>query len=372
MTPRVPWLAPSARDRPRRRRGHPDEVATPKVLHEVAGRPLLGHVLAAVRPVVAAARRRRGRPRARRGRRPPGGDRTRRPTAVQDEQRGTGHAVRVASPARGAGHRRRGPRRARRRAPGDTPLLTGGTLAGAGRAPGSAGAAATVLTGRARRPDGLRPGGARPDGRGHRASSSTATRPPTSSPSPRSTSGIYAFDAESTLRERARAAHHRQRPGRGVPHRRGRPARAQTAPSVGAVSRRDPREVLGVNDRVQLADRRSRAPRPRQRAVDARRASRSSTRPRPGSTSTSSSSRDVDAAARTRSCTAATTVAERRRRRAGHHARRHRGRRGARRCCAATCDSRRDRRRRDGRPVHLPAPRHPARASGPRPARTSR
>ena len=126
--------------------------ATPKVLHEICGRSLLGHVLAAAREldpeqvvvVVGHAREQVAAhcaevaPQAR--------------TAVQPEQRGTGHAVRIALAELGGA------------APdaaavppvtgtvvvvcGDTPLLTGATLRRLSAVHATEGNAVTVLTAR--------------------------------------------------------------------------------------------------------------------------------------------------------------------------------------------------------------------------------
>ncbi|ADP78697.1 bifunctional UDP-N-acetylglucosamine diphosphorylase/glucosamine-1-phosphate N-acetyltransferase GlmU [Pseudofrankia inefficax] len=115
--------------------------ATPKVLHRVAGRTLLDHVLAAAAPLgaphsvvvvghgrEAVAASVEGRPGLR--------------TVVQDRQAGTGHAVRVALGVLD------GLRPADLVAvlPGDTPLLTSATLAALLRLHAESGAAASVLT----------------------------------------------------------------------------------------------------------------------------------------------------------------------------------------------------------------------------------
>ncbi|OHV32654.1 UDP-N-acetylglucosamine diphosphorylase/glucosamine-1-phosphate N-acetyltransferase [Pseudofrankia sp. EUN1h] len=115
--------------------------ATPKVLHRVAGRSLLDHVLAAAGPLgarhtvvvighgreeVAASLRHRDGVR----------------TVVQDRQGGTGHAVRVALGALD-GLR---PEDWVAVLPGDTPLLTSETLAALLALHAERGAAASVLT----------------------------------------------------------------------------------------------------------------------------------------------------------------------------------------------------------------------------------
>jgi len=116
--------------------------ATPKVLHRVAGRALLGHVLHATE-VLAATRTAvvvghgRDQVRAMLAERAPAAL-----TAVQDRQLGTGHAVRVALGALDG----LAPDDTVVVLPGDTPLLTGETLLALTRHHLAAGAAATVLT----------------------------------------------------------------------------------------------------------------------------------------------------------------------------------------------------------------------------------
>jgi bifunctional UDP-N-acetylglucosamine pyrophosphorylase/glucosamine-1-phosphate N-acetyltransferase len=123
--------------------------ATPKVLHRVAGRTLLDHVLAAAAPLGAShsvvvvghgreavAASVEGRPGLR--------------TVVQDRQAGTGHAVRVALGVLD------GLRPADLVAvlPGDTPLLTSATLAALLRLHADSRAAASLLTARVDDPTG--------------------------------------------------------------------------------------------------------------------------------------------------------------------------------------------------------------------------
>lgn len=111
----------------------------PKALHGFAGRTLLGHVLAAAAPLDAARTVvviGHGRDAVREHLRDIGPDAT---PVVQDEQRGTGHAVRVALeavPAHDAG--------TVVVVPGDAPLLTAATLRALVRE--HEGAAATVLS----------------------------------------------------------------------------------------------------------------------------------------------------------------------------------------------------------------------------------
>lgn len=115
--------------------------ATPKVLHRVAGRTLLDHVLAAVAPLGAphgvvvvghgrdaVAASVAGRPGLR--------------TVIQDRQGGTGHAVRVALGVLDE----LDPTDLVAVLPGDTPLLTSATLAELLRLHVDTGAAASLLT----------------------------------------------------------------------------------------------------------------------------------------------------------------------------------------------------------------------------------
>lgn len=119
-----------------------------KVLHEVAGEPLLGHVLRALREadiddviVVVGHQREKvaeylqiAAPTAR--------------TAVQDQMRGTGDAVRHAMPLVPEGAR------TVMVLAGDTPLLTGATLRGLSEQHAASGAAATILSARLDDPSG--------------------------------------------------------------------------------------------------------------------------------------------------------------------------------------------------------------------------
>lgn len=118
--------------------------ATPKVLHAIAGRSLIGHVLeaaSAVDPshVVVVIGHGRDQVLAHLEEVAPWVD-----TVVQEEQHGTGHAVRIALTALAA-------TREMTDAPivvlsGDTPLLTGATVSALVEAQTRTGAAATLLT----------------------------------------------------------------------------------------------------------------------------------------------------------------------------------------------------------------------------------
>ncbi|RNL82845.1 bifunctional UDP-N-acetylglucosamine diphosphorylase/glucosamine-1-phosphate N-acetyltransferase GlmU [Halostreptopolyspora alba] len=124
----------------------------PKVLHEICGRSMLGHVLAAageLRPERAVTVIGHGRDQVRQHLKDttPWVD-----TAVQEEQKGTGHAVRVAVEEL----RERGVTLSGTvvLVYGDTPLLRGETLAGLVSAHEAAGNAVTVLSARVPDPTG--------------------------------------------------------------------------------------------------------------------------------------------------------------------------------------------------------------------------
>jgi bifunctional UDP-N-acetylglucosamine pyrophosphorylase / glucosamine-1-phosphate N-acetyltransferase len=121
---------------------------TPKVLHEVCGRTMLGHVLAAVRDLgpdqlIVVVGDGRGQVAAHLAAHAPDAV-----TVVQKRRGGTGHAVRTAIEAVGMIHGTVVVTYA------DTPLLRGATLAKLVGAHASSGAAATALTARAADPTG--------------------------------------------------------------------------------------------------------------------------------------------------------------------------------------------------------------------------
>ena len=150
---------------------------------------------------------------------------------------------------------RRRRRRRRRRVvlPGDTPLLRPDTVAALVAEHRETGAACTLLTARARRPDRLRPGrpGQGRPGRPHRRAASTP--PTTSATIDEINTSIYCF-RRSAARPGAAPAQPRQRPGRVLPDRRRRGARTTPATrSPRSWSPTTPARPQGVNDRVQLA-----------------------------------------------------------------------------------------------------------------------
>jgi bifunctional UDP-N-acetylglucosamine pyrophosphorylase/glucosamine-1-phosphate N-acetyltransferase len=216
---------------------------TVKVLHEVAGEPLLGHVLRAlreaqVRDVVVVVGHQREKvagylassaPQAR--------------TAVQEQMRGTGDAVRRALP----------------HIPddagsvivlaGDTPLLTGRTLTHLWHSHAQSGAAATVLTARMADPTGY--GRIVRDGGSVRRIVEHKDADESERAIDEINSGLYVF-AASALREGLQHIGSGNAAGEeyltdvvGWLVDQGRPVAADVAD--------DPDEIHGINDRVQLA-----------------------------------------------------------------------------------------------------------------------
>ncbi len=216
---------------------------TAKVLHKVAGEPLLGHVLRALRDaqfsdvVVVVGHQREAvteylhavAPRAR--------------TAVQEQMRGTGDAVKQAMPA----------------VPddattvmvlaGDTPLLTGATLSALAEQHAASGAAATVLTARLEDPTGY--GRIVRDQAGVRRIVEHKDASADELAIDEINSGLYLFAADA-LREGL--AHLTSHNAQGEEYltdvigwlvERGQPVAAHIT--------EDPDEIHGINDRVQLA-----------------------------------------------------------------------------------------------------------------------
>ena len=215
--------------------------ATPKVLHAVAGRSMLGHVLeaaSALEPehtvvVIGHGREQVG---AHLAEIAPWAL-----TVVQEEQLGTGHAVRVALAALGASVSQRVVVLA-----GDTPLLTGDTV----RALAAADAAAAVLTATVSKPFGY--------GRvlrGPKGDVIGIVEEKDATPEERAieeiNSGMYAFDAQALHGSLSRISTNNAQGEEyltdviGVMRADGR--------VVAAVEVADTDEIRGVNDREQLA-----------------------------------------------------------------------------------------------------------------------
>ena len=207
---------PGCRDRPRRRRGHPDAVGHPQgAARDAAAARLLGHVLAAARArsppstsSSSSATAATPSPSTWLATAPAGARRSSRTSS-------TAPGTRSASPWRRCptadGHRRR--------LCGDTPLLTAETLQALRRAAArSAGLPPRCSPAGVDDPTGYGRVAARRRRRGHRHR--RAQGRDEEQPSRREVnSGIYAFDA-AALRAAAGSADPRQQPGRGVPHRR--------------------------------------------------------------------------------------------------------------------------------------------------------
>ncbi len=222
--------------------------ATPKVLHEICGRTLLGHVVAAARELepaelVVVVGHERERVAAHLAEADPAVR-----TAVQAERNGTGHAVRVALDALVAGGA----------APdgtvlitcGDTPLLTAGTLAALASAHERDGNAVTVLTAEVPDPTGYGRVVRHADG-----SVAEIVEQKDADAGQRAVreinSGVFAFDAKllaealSSLTTDNAQGEEYLTDALGILRRAGH--------RVGASVAADHREVVGINNRVQLA-----------------------------------------------------------------------------------------------------------------------
>jgi bifunctional UDP-N-acetylglucosamine pyrophosphorylase/glucosamine-1-phosphate N-acetyltransferase len=223
--------------------------ATPKVLHSVAGRSLLGHVIEAAstlepQHLVVVVGHGRDAVQAHVTEVAPWAI-----TVVQEQQNGTGHAVRIALDdlaARGISASD-GPVVV---LTGDTPLLTGRTLVGLLLEHESTGATATVLT--ARLPD---PTGYGRIVRGGDGSVTAIVEDKDADDQQRSldevNSGMYAFAADrlaqSLTRRTTDNAQGEEYLTDVIGHLR------SDGDVVSASLCADPEEILGVNDRVQLA-----------------------------------------------------------------------------------------------------------------------
>nr|WP_322760142.1 bifunctional UDP-N-acetylglucosamine diphosphorylase/glucosamine-1-phosphate N-acetyltransferase GlmU [Frankia sp. Cr2] len=219
---------------------------TPKVLHHIAGRSLLEHVLAAVAPLgaqrqlVVVGHAREQVIAAIAGRAPDVSP------VVQDTQGGTGHAVRVALQAT-AGI---GPDELVVVVPGDTPLLTSATMSALVAAHIRAAAAATVLTAEVSDPSGYGRVIREPSG-DVRAIVEQLDADPATAAIREINTGVYVFTAgpliealTSLTTDNAQGEEYlTDVVGALFAHRR----------AVAAYPLDDPGEALGVNDRIQLA-----------------------------------------------------------------------------------------------------------------------
>jgi len=223
--------------------------ATPKVLHAIAGRTLIGHVLeaaSAVDPshVIVVIGHGRERVLEHLEEIAPWVD-----TVVQEEQRGTGHAVRIALAALASAQ-------ALSSAPvvvlsGDTPLLTGATVRDLVDAHVRAGAAATLITAVLGDPSGYGRVVRADDGSvesivEHRDASDDVLA------ISEINAGMYAFDPARLAPALERLSTANDQGEEYLTDVVGL-LRAEGAPVAGLVVG-DSHEILGVNDRVQLAE----------------------------------------------------------------------------------------------------------------------
>ncbi len=223
--------------------------ATPKVLHEICGASLLGHAVAAARSLLpeqlmVVVGHGRERVVAHLELIDAGAE-----VAVQEEQLGTAHAVQVAlTGLEASGHPLEGTVVV---TSADVPLLSDAALAALVASHERAGNAVTVLTAAVPDPTGYGRILRGPDGEvlgnvEHRDAS------PEQREITEINGGIYAFDAATLVRALGRVGEQNAQGERYLPDVL---EIARTAGQrIGAVRVDDPHEVLGVNDRVQLAE----------------------------------------------------------------------------------------------------------------------
>jgi bifunctional UDP-N-acetylglucosamine pyrophosphorylase/glucosamine-1-phosphate N-acetyltransferase len=225
---------------------------TPKVLHALAGRAMVGHVVEAARrldpeDLIVVVGHGRDKVAAYLTELDPAAR-----VVVQEEQNGTGHAVRVALEGLAANNRE--PDGVVLVTCGDTPLLTTDSLAALVETHGREGNAVTVLSADMPDPTGygriVREN--TPDGRGavtaivEHKDASTAQRAITEI-----NSGVYAFDGKLLREALTRITPHNSQGEEYLTdtlH-----VLREGGHRVGAAAAVDHREILGVNDRVQLA-----------------------------------------------------------------------------------------------------------------------
>jgi bifunctional UDP-N-acetylglucosamine pyrophosphorylase/glucosamine-1-phosphate N-acetyltransferase len=223
--------------------------AMPKVLHELCGRSMVGHVIAALRgagPEQLVVVTGQGRELVE--------DQLKQidPDAVavfQSSQNGTGHAVRVALDALDASGPIEGTILV---APGDTPLLSAATIQALAARPAEM--AAAVLTANVADPSGygriVRDASGQVDSIVEHADATTAEREITEI-----NSSVYAFDAAALREALAELTVHNAQAEEYLPD----VVRilVRSGHQVGALLIDDWREIAGVNDRVQLAQARA-------------------------------------------------------------------------------------------------------------------
>ncbi|HEY7145133.1 MAG TPA: NTP transferase domain-containing protein [Streptosporangiaceae bacterium] len=220
------------------------KTATPKVLHTVCGRTMLGHVVAAARELgpqrlIVVAGHRRSQVGAHLAEHAPEAE-----IVIQERQGGTGHAVRTVIEAAGLIHGTVVVTYA------DTPLLRGATLTELVRAHHAQGAAVTALTARLTDPAGY--GRIVRDAEGQFAAIvEQADATPGQQAIDEINSGMYAFDGELLADAVKRVATNNAKGEEYLTDVAG--ILRGEGYSVATVQCQDPDEVLGVNDQAQLA-----------------------------------------------------------------------------------------------------------------------
>ncbi|MEN8655713.1 bifunctional UDP-N-acetylglucosamine diphosphorylase/glucosamine-1-phosphate N-acetyltransferase GlmU [Streptomyces sp. 21So2-11] len=221
--------------------------ATPKVLHEISGRSLVGHVVAASREldpehlvvVVGHAREQVSAHLAEID--------TEVRTAVQEQQKGTGHAVRMGLEQLGGGIDG-----TVIVVCGDTPLLTGDTLTGLSRTHAADGNAVTVLT--AEVPDSTGYGRIIRDGASGAVTGIVEHKD--ASEAQRAireiNSGVFAFDGQLLVDALGKVRTDNSQGEEYLTDVLG--ILREAGHRVGAAVAGDHREILGINNRVQLAE----------------------------------------------------------------------------------------------------------------------
>ncbi|MET7681907.1 bifunctional UDP-N-acetylglucosamine diphosphorylase/glucosamine-1-phosphate N-acetyltransferase GlmU [Streptomyces sp. NPDC005423] len=221
--------------------------ATPKVLHEICGRSLVGHVLAAARELepgnlVVVVGHAREKVTAHLGATHPGVR-----TAVQAEQNGTGHAVRMALEELGGGIDGTVVVVC-----GDTPLLRGETLRALAAAHSADGNAVTVLT--AEVPDATGYGRIIRDGASGAVTAIVEHKDATDSQRAvrEINSGVFAFDGQLLADALGKVRTDNSQGEEYLTDVLG--ILREAGHRVGACVAGDHREIAGINNRVQLAE----------------------------------------------------------------------------------------------------------------------
>lgn len=223
--------------------------ATPKVLHEICGRSLVGHVLHSSRALdpehlVVVVGHERERVAAHLAEVDPGAR-----TAVQHEQNGTGHAVRMALEELAAGGVE--PDGTVLVVCGDTPLLTGATLGALAEAHATGGNAVTVLS--AEVPDATGYGRIVRDAASGAVTAIVEHKDATDAQRAirEINSGVFAFDARLLAEALGKVRTDNSQGEEYLTDVLG--ILREAGHRVGATPAEDHREIVGINNRVQLA-----------------------------------------------------------------------------------------------------------------------